>query len=288
MIKNNVKAEIKYIDKQEADRLLSKNDTNRPFLLPRAQGYANDMEAGRWDMNGESIIVSDTGKLLDGQHRLWAISDRDLKMQFLVVYGVSEDTFDTIDTGNSRTAGDVLSIDGYSKAEADTLSTCIKLDLIMQKTGGPHCPGIVSRSLTPQVVLEAARRDSGYENSVKYILENRTKNTPVSMGSLSFLLYRFRILSDYIEEPDEWIKGLMTGANLSENDPRLWIKNRVIREFSSSTKTNQLLRRGFIIKAWHTWKNGRSVKNEFTIFRDAVDSYKYIALPKDRRTRKGR
>ena len=97
-----------------AQELLKNNSLNRPVNQGRVNTYAKDMKEGRWVLNGESIIVSDSNKLLDGQHRLLAIMKSGATIQSLVVYGVKETYFPYIDTGKERNVRDVLSIQGFN------------------------------------------------------------------------------------------------------------------------------------------------------------------------------
>ena len=52
------------------------------------------------------------GKLLDGQHRLHAVIEAGLPIQSVVVYGMDDEAFRTMDTGKARTGGDTLSVTG--------------------------------------------------------------------------------------------------------------------------------------------------------------------------------
>ena len=59
-----------------AEALLSRNGGNRPVIwtgpVRSVSAYAAAMSRGEWVLNGEPIIISSTGELNDGQHRLHA------------------------------------------------------------------------------------------------------------------------------------------------------------------------------------------------------------------------
>lgn len=49
------------------------------------------MSAGRWQENGETIIVGKSGNLLDGQHRLQAVIRSGVSIMAIIVFGVDDD-----------------------------------------------------------------------------------------------------------------------------------------------------------------------------------------------------
>lgn len=64
------------------------------------------------------LVVSKTGKLLDGQHRLICLSEMtDIRVSFVVAWNADEEAMYHIDTGVSRSVTDVFEILDYSKAK---------------------------------------------------------------------------------------------------------------------------------------------------------------------------
>lgn len=94
----------------KAAQLLQKNKRNRALNKRIVENYSDQMKRGLWKFNGEPIIISEGGVLLDGQHRLAAIVKSQTTQKMLIVTGPGADVFDTIDTGYTRTAGHILSI----------------------------------------------------------------------------------------------------------------------------------------------------------------------------------
>src|SRR5689334_16796059 len=119
---------------------LEKNDCNRPLSLATVARYAADMRAGKWELNGETIIFSKRG-LLDGQHRLHAVIEADVSVEMLVVHDVECRAFSTIDSGKARTFADVLGIDGHKNASV--LASSVNL-LDAYERGNPFLGGTSS------------------------------------------------------------------------------------------------------------------------------------------------
>ena len=64
---------------------LSKNDGNCPIDERRVRDFEEDMRAGRWrEKGGVPIIITPTGELLNGQHRLTALVRAGLSMTMRV------------------------------------------------------------------------------------------------------------------------------------------------------------------------------------------------------------
>lgn len=96
------------ITPERARVLLSKDyPKNRRIIISRVLEYASDIKSGKWDSNiGDPIRISDTGYLLDGQHRLSAVVEAKRPVWFDVIYGLPEESFVRIDNGMKRqTAG---------------------------------------------------------------------------------------------------------------------------------------------------------------------------------------
>lgn len=101
-----------------ASDLLGRNTVNRQPIERHVEHLSRQMSEGYWRDNGQPIILSESGTVLDGQHRLMAVVKSGRPARFLVVRGVGSDVMDTIDTGRSRQAKDVLSMHGHTDAAA--------------------------------------------------------------------------------------------------------------------------------------------------------------------------
>jgi hypothetical protein len=113
-----MKAQVVTITPEMAEKLLENNDHNRKVTQSRVNEYAQEIKDGMWLNNGESIIVSKSGRLLDGQHRLLAVVKAERSIEALLVEGVEDqqdgvDTFLSINTKN-RSNVDALTIAGFN------------------------------------------------------------------------------------------------------------------------------------------------------------------------------
>lgn len=116
-------------DCQQAQAMLDRNVGNRPFKTSAIKRYANDILRKKWNINGECLIVSDRGRMLDGQNRCAAVLQAEktrkrsptfwrdeygwrgeIVVPMLIIEGIPEKNLavDSLGTGEKRTAGDVL------------------------------------------------------------------------------------------------------------------------------------------------------------------------------------
>jgi len=112
-----IESSIKYITPDIARLLLKNNATNRAVRKNRVQSYANLMRNGYFQTTHQGIAISETGKLLDGQHRLLACIQVNKPIAIMVTTGLNEDVFKNIDCGAMRSISDRTKLD-KKKAEA--------------------------------------------------------------------------------------------------------------------------------------------------------------------------
>lgn len=107
-----MKAEIVNVTPQMAADWLKFNTSNRPLRRTVVNGLKVALTRGEYIPSHQGIAFSEDGTLLDGQHRLTAISElRDGAFPMLVTWGVSREAFKVMDIGVKRTAADALGED---------------------------------------------------------------------------------------------------------------------------------------------------------------------------------
>lgn len=110
----SVKVSVVEITPEDAEILLSKYMHNRPTNKANIRTYVKYMTEGKWELNGEPIIIDDKGLTIDGYHRLSACVQSGHSFQTVFVEGIKHDTWLTLDTGKTRSAGDVFGVEGIS------------------------------------------------------------------------------------------------------------------------------------------------------------------------------
>ncbi len=111
----------------------SNNVGNRPFSRANADTVQQQVLRKRWKLNGETMILGESGLCLSVQHRLigfilacqewslhpdkWPLWTTEPTMDCILVFGISEDdeTVNTLDTGKTRSLTDVIYRSEYFK-----------------------------------------------------------------------------------------------------------------------------------------------------------------------------
>lgn len=95
---------------QMAMMWLEKNNHNRELSQGQVNRYARDMMMGRWKITHQGIAIADTGAIIDGQHRLWAVIESKRTVIMQVTTGLPLETQEAIDGGLARSARDVVAL----------------------------------------------------------------------------------------------------------------------------------------------------------------------------------
>lgn len=112
-----------------AQVLLERNEGNRRLRYKTFTERLTDIANRRWQVNGETLIVSDDGKLNDGQNRLFSVLLSGATIETAIAFGVERDSIKTVDSGAAREVSDRLGFDGVENpnAKAATASLALKV-----------------------------------------------------------------------------------------------------------------------------------------------------------------
>jgi len=94
----------------EAKQWLETKRSDKRSNRQQVRSYAEDMRAQRWMPNGDPIIFGQSGRLLSGVMRLQACVEADTAFPCLIIRGIDDAHFETIDSVRRRTVGDILTI----------------------------------------------------------------------------------------------------------------------------------------------------------------------------------
>lgn len=248
-----VKTETKLIGPELAARLLERNTMNRPLSSRKVEIYAKYMANGEWQLNGEPIIVADTGKLLNGQHRLHAIIKCGKPQWATLTTGIKEAAFATIDNSPGRPNKDVLAVAGYKNP--GTLSSAITYLIALKRNGtGEHLR--VPPSKTEIVAFAESHPELCHYVSRAETYYKRFSALP--KGDAAAMGYLFSLVNENKER--EFFDGLTTGAGLSASSPVLALRNKLIEDKMSKASMPSRERRAWILKAWNAFAKGRKMR----------------------------
>lgn len=249
---NDMEAKVLRITPQIAAELLEGNDSNRRLSEETVKAYAALMERGVWKLNGEAIKVAKNGILLDGQHRLSAVIRSGITIECLVVFGIDNQVFDTLDQGKKRGMSDVLSI----KGEANVTALASILRLLCRLEMNPTNPTL--SSTVPIDVMEnyLIKHPDVRIYAAKCGRANNLGEKSI-MGAFWFLFAQKNP-----ELADSFFESIIDGVNLSSGNPVRILRDRLlVNKASNTSKIPTKVIAALIVKAWNAYRLGKDMKH---------------------------
>lgn len=252
---------IKTITPTEAIEWLdTKNFSNRPISEFTVKRYAQEMKAGRWKLNGESVIFGVSGRLIDGQHRLKACVLSNTSFESVVVQGAEDAVFDTIDDGKLRNLADVLSIRGEQNASR----LACGLRFVWEYASGQfHGRKQSFQELSSKQLLEKLLdKHQGIRKSAKLygLLANRNGGLLLPPSLAIGLHYLFSLVNE--DRADGFFTSFQSGLNLTDGSPILLLRNRLVgsvRE-KGGRKTTREAMYAYTVYAWNAFMQDRTLR----------------------------
>lgn len=251
-ISDSIKTEVVTVTPERAQQLLEKNKNNRRISTKNLEKVEAIMSRGEWRLNGEAIKVSTSGRILDGQHRLMASVNTGTTFQTLIVYGLTDETQETMDSGKSRTLADILSLRGYKSTHslAAIVTAIIRSEIYGIKSAVSS--GTTARPITNQ---QAVRRLE-IEPAIADLFNQIYGVTKVGLqGKIAGMLY-YRLSEVDSEDADFFFERLASGSGLERNHPILTLRELLLRIKSEKGASNTTYVTAVTVKAWNKFRAG--------------------------------
>lgn len=248
---DQIRFTVEYIDPDHAEALLATNQGNRSLKWRNIDAFARDIAAHQWQLNGESIIIATSGRLMNGQHRLHAVIKAGVGIWTAVVRDMPESAFATLDRGAKRTAGDVLAVGG--REHANTQATAA--GHLWRWENYPKERFAASMSPTVAEIETVLDRHPEVKNSVLFVIKNKTPGLYVGRAAALHALFAMKDRDD----ADDFFMSLSSGANLGEDHPILLLRQKVITAAAAKRKPPQGEQFAWVIKAWNAYRERRTV-----------------------------
>ncbi len=235
-----------------ATRILEINQNNRPLRDYHATRISELMKRGRWKDNGQTIKIGVNGDVLDGQHRLWAIIYSKCTVWLIIIYGVKNDAFSTIDTIQMpRSGADVLAVNGLDRHRVRTASALAWLIR--------HERGTIEEYRARQYRIENFDIENAFSAHPEMIraVEKVRKLGPIINVSILAFVYYLLVSRD----PDlaaRMLRTLEEPANVSISDPFFRLRETMING-GAERRRDQLMVIALIIKAVNAARENKPI-----------------------------
>jgi hypothetical protein len=223
-----------------ATELLEKNYTQNRKIKPKVvDNYTEQLNLGLWkESSAESIKISSSGMLIDGQHRLSAVVQSGVTVAMLVVENIPDDAISAIDDGSKRTLSDSILISGLENKNFNQkiiAATIIGLEVIQKSFIQDRRIKSIKKNRNSSVTstLEFAKRLTNLYNIVDDFMINFNTNSIkkfIPLGASSIPIYY--VFSQVDKEfTDNFFKTIQTGIphdELGANSPSFIVYNAII------------------------------------------------------------
>jgi hypothetical protein len=241
------------ITPQIAASFLEKNTRNRPLNVYHVRRLAKEMEMGRWKMNGDTIRFNGDS-MIDGQHRCAAGVRSGVTFRTLVVRGLSEDVFSTIDAGKNRSGGDTLALMGIPNG--NTVAACLKfVDRIVTGQAYTNGKNTVSNSEVRELFVK-------YPNISESIAVVPRRGKSICASSILAGLHYLFALRD-AEAAGKFVDDVINGIGLQEGDSVYLLRERLLQNSYMKQKLRPEFTAALCIKAW----NARRLNKKLSVLK---------------------
>ncbi|KQO98816.1 hypothetical protein [Leifsonia sp. Leaf264] len=250
-------AAVVTITSEDARMLIGRNTRNRKPSAENLNKIITDLNNGDYVFNGQSISITKTGLIADGQHRLLGCMETGVSIRNVVVTGVDDENVKNVDTGKARTLIDILEYAG----EVNTIGLATAIKAIQGWELGERVPGSAPKGkITINTGVEFLRQHPELRDIAREA-QGLSKRVPgLTMKQLAILIWAF----DRIDEESEldrkaFFEKLIKGSGLAEGDPILALRNFLARDSASAKKATPYHRFAITAKAWNLHRDGAIV-----------------------------
>ena len=245
-----------------AQALLDANPGNRKISDALVDTIAADILAGRWAFNGESIIVSETGELNDGQHRSLGVVRAGKAIETLLVAGVPRKARTTVDTGKARGVHDFLSMNGVGDpnvvAAVASILFAFELKMGVSKQKSNSRVFKTGSKPTKAAILAYARANMADIDRARTLIHGQPALVCSYTRLAGMLILIARATGDWNGAGD-YIQSLVSGEDLKARSAAHVTRQRLIAEKTAGTQSPA---RAFeiILRGWNFHRAGQSIQ----------------------------
>lgn len=237
-----------------ASDLLNKNVNNRKLQEKRVTFLADAMARGEWKYNGDTIRISKTGRLLDGQHRLRAIEKSGIAQKYILVDDLDDDSFTTIDIGSIRKTSQMLGMLGSKNVT--TLAAASKMHLLYKTVGRP-IHGTPEKQPTHSQIVDFAEENVMLHKSASFA-NNKWNQKYIGPSTCAFCHYEFSLVDPVAA--NSFFEELEIGEFSYKNSPLRFLRDLLIEERGANYSPDKSRRMASIFKAFRLYRQRKEAK----------------------------
>jgi hypothetical protein len=253
------KVYIQKVTPKMAEEWLERNKKNRNINIRRVNFYLDQMKRGLWQFVGDSIRFAWNGDLVDGQHRLIALTQYGEPLEFIIVENLDPESIVVIDTGKVRSAGDAVHMLGvsYATTMAAAVRTIIGFRANRFSDGNSRYDG--SKGISNTEIVNFIKKHPGLEDMTAYVLGLQHQFRYIQ-GSTLCALY-FILSTKNATKAETFFEKYASGIDLGEKSPIRILRNRLMQDVNNQARYTQRDKMALFIFAWNAYMRGRELEN---------------------------
>ena len=246
---DSISSAIERITPNVAKQMLERVFSNAKVDVPSREAFGRDMAAGGWVLKGSPIVFSVNGVLLDGRARLHACIDSGTAFDTLVIRGIDNGAFETIDAVRKRTLADIFSI--RQERHGRPLGAALR---ILWSYGLGATPGI-GKTPSPTALLALLERKPQIRDSIMPAL----RATPLLPHGCAIALHHLASAINPVKAT-HFLTQLQEPTAQAPDHPIVQLRNVLMQMRSQGGSRKQTYMLAVAIKAWNAFEAGKTIK----------------------------
>lgn len=255
------------ITPEQAQALLDINRNNRTEKSRNTERFAKILREGRWKLTNDAIVVDRNGDVRNGQHRLEACVMTGIPLSvnggpgILLLVGADPEVGDVIDTGVKRQLSDSMTMHGHPSAYVLAAGVSLHKRYTEALERGNATAGSLQTKVGQDHLeaLDYLAKNPIIEEVVPAAQACMKRVTGQPAAWVAFCAFIYAVDGN---AANHFLESLKTGANLAVGDPRLALRNYLMR---AGAQRGEKARRAEItltimIKTWNYWRRGRTLR----------------------------
>lgn len=258
---------IEIITPQIAKEYLETNlDRQRNVTKSHRFHLAQQMARGQWVMTGEPIMFDVDGRLVNGQHRLWAIIDSGVSLEFVVIRDIPRESFLSMDRGKVRSNANIFAIHGTKNHTTLASATFGVLNYrralaVTKVINGKVVRGgslnTYTRPSSSELIAEYDANAESYDHAANLASYMKKLCAPSVVATLSALAMIDACHNSW--EVKLFWESIKTGAGLMNGDPELVLLNKLRSNDKRSAKLTTNTTLIMAVKCWNAYISNRRI-----------------------------
>ena len=239
-----------------AAKWLETMGANRSVSDAYVEEYANDMRAGKWMLNGETLKFDSSGRLRDVQHRLWGVVMANVTVLFDIARNVDPEAMKTMDTGRGRSMANVLQImatAGNSQFLAGGAAWRERYDRYLA-TGSFNFGGKI-RFSHDVLLATLQRHPSLYQAAIEV---PKTRASRLLAPGLMTMVYA-EGMDSYPVQAQRFAEDIGRGIGLTRDNPAYALREKMTAMRGKGTTVQNTFMGALTIKAWNAYAKGKKL-----------------------------